>query len=207
MISTPTAACAHTCRLVHVCTPSHMQVRAREAVLLIISKDWKTSERCLCWVATVLMKPQSELKRRLPCWENEQTGHFMFKSCLLKKGEWEQTLQDGRWKEHIRKSLGDNFQRTCPYTPPSLSCWQRELHFWGVCAISQSTGMPKKGSRQLVWKDGLGSLYHKENGSTQGKIISIQIWDVIGAPATCSSVAIFHLQIAVLLGVRWWSSG
>lgn len=36
MISTPTAACARTCRLVHVCTPSHMQVRAREAVLLII---------------------------------------------------------------------------------------------------------------------------------------------------------------------------
>lgn len=44
------------------------------------------SKRCLCWVATVLMK-QAELKEGenvSPCWENEGTG-ISFISPIFKK--------------------------------------------------------------------------------------------------------------------------
>lgn len=64
--------------------------------------------------------------------------------------------------------------------------------------------------RALAWKKkrfkssgreeqgGLWSLSHEEDGSTQEKLVSIQIWDVIGALAVCWS-AMLHLQRTVLL--------
>ena len=43
IISIPSAACMSTQGLLHVSTREHMQIRAKQAMLLIISKDWETS--------------------------------------------------------------------------------------------------------------------------------------------------------------------